>query len=179
MTQGLPKDPTTQKRSVSLLSPQTVSSGCLLSGTQCTYLASFQVTRLTGEHRKRERACPCPGRQMSQKGQGTVPRLQTLGCWASCSTPWPAGGRLRPPTALPTGLQGCEGCCEAHVTALVSKAAASSAVGASGTRQGKVLGGTGAHRGLRAGGSLLWSSLAAGREGQRTRGLPDPNAPLR
>lgn len=175
MTQGLPKDPTTEKRSVCLPSPQTVSSGCLLSGKQCTYLASFQVTRLTGETERKERVL-AQGVNVTER-PGDCPWLQLPGSPAALLGLQVAGSI--PPTALPTGLQGCEGCGKAHVTALVSKAAASSAAGASGTCQGKVLGGTGAHRGLRAGGSLLWSSLAAGREGQRTRGLSDPNAPSR
>lgn len=143
---------------------------------QTMHLSGFFSSHPINWRNREKRACPCPGRKCHRKARG-LPLAAAP--WVSCSTPGPAGGWLHPPTALPTGLQGCEGCGKAHVTALVSKAAASSAAGASGTCQGKVLGGTGAHRGLRAGGSLLWSSLAAGREGQRTRGLSDPNAPSR
>lgn len=94
---GLPNDSIAQKGNISLWSSQTVSSGCCQC-KQYPYLASFQVTWLTGENRNREkRACPCTEAVNVTKRPGDHPALPCSSSrvsWGplSCSlaSRWPA-----------------------------------------------------------------------------------------
>lgn len=78
---GLPNDSIAQKGNISLWSSQTVSSGCCQC-KQYPYLASFQVTWLTGENRNRKkRVCPCRGSKCHWKARG--PSCLCLQLWPS------------------------------------------------------------------------------------------------
>ena len=80
---GLPNDSIAQKGNISLWSLQTVSSGCCQC-KQYPYLASFQVTWLTGENRNRKkRECPCTVEVNVTERPGDSPALAHSSGWVS------------------------------------------------------------------------------------------------